>query len=137
MYNKQKTEYENRSGDWSSDVCSSDLAAVRMGMVGGMGKTQTVGATAYSLDGFVIGTVTGGQDAGKLTSVNVSVTGSSSESGWYNATTAVVGTPIKVGKNAQNQDSGIAFTQGQYQVVMTGKFSDNTSQVIYTGTVPV
>src|SRR3546814_10865693 len=36
---KQKTAYEMRISDWSSDVCSSDLQHVRVGqhaMVGGM-----------------------------------------------------------------------------------------------------
>ena len=28
---KQKTAYEIGTGDWSSDVCSSDLAAARIG----------------------------------------------------------------------------------------------------------
>src|SRR3546814_18122478 len=32
---KQKTAYEMRISDWSSDVCSSDLADRRHGLVGG------------------------------------------------------------------------------------------------------
>src|SRR3546814_8061133 len=33
---KQKTAYEMRISDWSSDVCSSDLLSSRRGMVQGM-----------------------------------------------------------------------------------------------------
>src|SRR3546814_7817748 len=39
---KQKTAYEMRISDWSSDVCSSDLAAV-LG-IGGCGRTEFGGA---------------------------------------------------------------------------------------------
>src|SRR3546814_6820166 len=41
---KQKTAYEMRISDWSSDVCSSDLAAIVTGGASGLG-----GATAERL----------------------------------------------------------------------------------------
>ena len=40
---KQKTSYEIGTGDWSSDVCSSDLGALPQGE---MGSIKSVGAAA-------------------------------------------------------------------------------------------
>src|SRR3546814_2399534 len=37
---KQKTAYEMRISDWSSDVCSSDLHGVRRGVQGGGGAAD-------------------------------------------------------------------------------------------------
>src|SRR3546814_16029977 len=36
LFFKQKTAYEMRISDWSSDVCSSDLLSIEMGARGGM-----------------------------------------------------------------------------------------------------
>src|SRR3546814_12187567 len=48
---KQKTAYEMRISDWSSDVCSSDLAArTEMGWVAGP-QTWTLGGEAPSSAG--------------------------------------------------------------------------------------
>src|SRR3546814_7589448 len=44
---KQKTAYEMRISDWSSDVCSSDLAAFAVAVV----QAQGVQAFAQSLQG--------------------------------------------------------------------------------------
>src|SRR3546814_7138260 len=44
---KQKTAYEMRISDWSSDVCSSDLAAHFMHPV----KSRTAIVTAYAVYG--------------------------------------------------------------------------------------
>src|SRR3546814_16152539 len=38
---KQKTAYEMRISDWSSDVCSSDLAAVEVHDLAGIGRART------------------------------------------------------------------------------------------------
>src|SRR3546814_1119976 len=43
---KQKTAYEMRISDWSSDVCSSDLAAERRGC-GPLGRLQIDIAAAH------------------------------------------------------------------------------------------
>src|SRR3546814_10754062 len=37
---KQKTAYEMRISDWSSDVCSSDLSTVPAGRAGGSAETK-------------------------------------------------------------------------------------------------
>ena len=37
---KQKTAYEIGTGDWSSDVCSSDLAAMRKGQYKNQGRCR-------------------------------------------------------------------------------------------------
>src|SRR3546814_5161406 len=39
---KQKTAYEMRSSDWSSDVCSSDLQVAEAGAGRGAGRGQLV-----------------------------------------------------------------------------------------------
>src|SRR3546814_7418916 len=44
---KQKTAYEMRISDWSSDVCSSDLAAA----VNGCGEAFDLGALRQQTDG--------------------------------------------------------------------------------------
>src|SRR3546814_15854788 len=44
---KQKTAYEMRISDWSSDVCSSDLNG---GQTGGFGAGQALGAMAEIAD---------------------------------------------------------------------------------------
>src|SRR3546814_3274188 len=38
---KQKTAYEMRISDWSSDVCSSDLASVRLSLWGAIAGNTT------------------------------------------------------------------------------------------------
>src|SRR3546814_5282642 len=40
---KQKTAYEMRISDWSSDVCSSDLVAVQRQVESGVGVTVGIG----------------------------------------------------------------------------------------------
>src|SRR3546814_10328626 len=45
---KQKTAYEMRISDWSSDVCSSDLEAVRDGKASAMISAGNTGATMAS-----------------------------------------------------------------------------------------
>src|SRR3546814_9552907 len=37
---KQKTAYEMRISDWSSDVCSSDLALAVLGLLAGCAETE-------------------------------------------------------------------------------------------------
>src|SRR3546814_7685438 len=46
---KQKTAYEMRISDWSSDVCSSDLSIALAGMKGcaGVGKIQSLPVAEY------------------------------------------------------------------------------------------
>src|SRR3546814_7782576 len=46
----QKTAYEMRSSDWSSDVCSSDLATLRLPGIGGDAR-EAVAALAVGLGG--------------------------------------------------------------------------------------
>src|SRR3546814_2830428 len=43
---KQKTAYEMRISDWSSDVCSSDLAAAAMKLLSGLALTYLEGFNA-------------------------------------------------------------------------------------------
>src|SRR3546814_8647771 len=38
---KQKTAYEMRISDWSSDVCSSDLGAAQFGSAGAVDRLRT------------------------------------------------------------------------------------------------
>src|SRR3546814_18390536 len=42
VFFKQKTAYEMRISDWSSDVCSSDLAAVPVGLGHGSGCRRAI-----------------------------------------------------------------------------------------------
>src|SRR3546814_8784684 len=51
VFCKQKTEYEMRISDWSSDVCSSDLAAPQ---AAGEGPRQRVDASAGRRDGGIL-----------------------------------------------------------------------------------
>src|SRR3546814_1970532 len=63
---KQKTAYELRISDWSSDVCSSDLATGSVSgnsFVGGLVGLQTVGSISQS---YATGSVTGGFATGGL-----------------------------------------------------------------------
>src|SRR3546814_10167025 len=46
---KQKTAYEMRISDWSSDVCSSDLLKDRLTRVDGIGDVQVFGARDYAM----------------------------------------------------------------------------------------
>src|SRR3546814_20938845 len=43
---KQKTAYEMRISDWSSDVCSSDLGTAEQDMTAAVGKGSTIGEIA-------------------------------------------------------------------------------------------
>src|SRR3546814_11452634 len=58
---KQKTAYEMRISDWSSDVCSSDLALLTAAIIGDPTKIYDGNAVAtltsanYSLTGFIAG----------------------------------------------------------------------------------
>src|SRR3546814_6365805 len=54
---KQKTAYEMRISDWSSDVCSSDLP----GFSGALGTT--LGAAGVNIATFHLGRAAQGQDA--------------------------------------------------------------------------
>src|SRR3546814_5795613 len=47
---KQKTAYEMRISDWSSDVCSSDLHAVRKAAVVDLDRVQEVGRRLHLRD---------------------------------------------------------------------------------------
>src|SRR3546814_7881254 len=49
---KQKTAYEMRISDWSSDVCSSDLPAVRAGSVG---DDTAFGTRGHRIDDLLLG----------------------------------------------------------------------------------
>src|SRR3546814_6825637 len=65
---KQKTAYEMRISDWSSDVCSSDLADLRLALQQGMSdfaacRTDVVFlGPAYALAGIVLVHLTVGHD---------------------------------------------------------------------------
>src|SRR3546814_2279123 len=51
---KQKTAYEMRISDWSSDVCSSDLAGTTLtvsGLISGAGTLAKAGADTLTLTG--------------------------------------------------------------------------------------
>src|SRR3546814_8773879 len=62
---KQKTAYEMRISDWSSDVCSSDLAPIVEGVLADAGVTladvDAIAATAGPglIGGVMVGLVTG------------------------------------------------------------------------------
>src|SRR3546814_15669759 len=43
---KQKTAYEMRISDWSSDVCSSDIGTAEQDMTAAVGKGSTIGEIA-------------------------------------------------------------------------------------------
>src|SRR3546814_5692503 len=47
---KQKTAYEMRISDWSSDVCSSDLSALRRILGGGVSIQDLDAVARYGLD---------------------------------------------------------------------------------------
>src|SRR3546814_4757024 len=66
FFSKQKTAYEMRISDWSSDVCSSDLPAqeVALGHVDVLGKRTEVDVVhgvapgiAHHVPGIVVGVV--------------------------------------------------------------------------------
>src|SRR3546814_52312 len=62
---KQKTAYEMRISDWSSDVCSSDLIA-RLAPIGGLGKGFGKAALRFAQDrGFAHAGLSGEHDAGR------------------------------------------------------------------------
>src|SRR3546814_4673827 len=44
---KQKTAYEMRISDWSSDVCSSDLSGAGIGIAGTSGKSTVTGMLGW------------------------------------------------------------------------------------------
>src|SRR3546814_2971818 len=46
---KQKTAYEMRISDWSSDVCSSDLASVAGTMIAQAAQAMEFGATSEDI----------------------------------------------------------------------------------------
>src|SRR3546814_3571245 len=52
---KQKTAYEMRISDWSSDVCSSDLLSDHFASFGSRIMSATAGEHPYVLDGLVLG----------------------------------------------------------------------------------
>src|SRR3546814_6363976 len=62
---KQKTAYEMRISDWSSDVCSSDLLAIKHGMT-----TLELGATIFpyltTVEGLKLAAQTFDKDVAKL-----------------------------------------------------------------------
>src|SRR3546814_9550177 len=49
---KQKTAYEMRISDWSSDVCSSDLRGLRLGL--GVVRTGEIGRSADGLGNGIV-----------------------------------------------------------------------------------
>src|SRR3546814_4359409 len=52
---KQKTAYEMRISDWSSDVCSSDLvASMGVQIHGGMGFIEETGAAQHYRDARIL-----------------------------------------------------------------------------------
>src|SRR3546814_4989436 len=57
---KQKTAYEMRISDWSSDVCSSDLLAASHGLVPSMAVARAGPARYWGCDGGrpVLGVIT-------------------------------------------------------------------------------
>src|SRR3546814_4432894 len=66
---KQKTAYEMRISDWSSDVCSSDLA-VNLGLAGGQntggGGTDTLIGIEHAAGSGFADTLTGNAGANRL-----------------------------------------------------------------------
>src|SRR3546814_14721382 len=61
---KQKTAYEMRISDWSSDVCSSDLCAVRASpvayvaeVIGGAGRQTFCKRNVHDRADFLVGTI--------------------------------------------------------------------------------
>src|SRR3546814_20705942 len=50
FFSKQKTAYELRISDWSSDVCSSDLADVVLVSIGRRPNTEGLGLDAIGLE---------------------------------------------------------------------------------------
>src|SRR3546814_968186 len=60
---KQKTAYEWRISDWSSDVCSSDLVAAAQPVPTGFGRTVIVGDGLFQLRGGDAACVGEGGDA--------------------------------------------------------------------------
>src|SRR3546814_4175889 len=63
---KQKTAYEMRISDWSSDVCSSDLVAKKVEAVAGAlsERAQQTGRDAVTVAGATAQTLAGLQDLG-------------------------------------------------------------------------
>jgi hypothetical protein len=74
--------------------------------------------------------ITGGADVGQLIAFNASATGPSADVEFNEkkgTSSELVGYPLTATTKAA----------GKYQVVITGKFADNTSQVLYSGSVIV
>src|SRR3546814_6609469 len=69
---KQKTAYELRISDWSSDVCSSDLQTVQFTLVDDSGgallqSSATTNASGQATITYRAGGTTGSQDGVKIT----------------------------------------------------------------------
>ncbi|HJK78836.1 MAG TPA: type IV pilin [Methanocorpusculum sp.] len=104
------------------------VAAVVMGMVGNMSDQKDVGVIVQPGVDSVLVTVSSGADANKLTDLavyadNTQLTKDASLTG-----------NVVVGKPYNFTESSLA---GNYKVTVTGNFTDNTSSVIYTGTVAI
>src|SRR3546814_11491540 len=91
---KQKTAYEMRISDWSSDVCSSDLD---ISIISVNGKTPRIDPSAFIAPGCrIIGDVVIGPD--------VSI--------WYNCVLRADVNQIRVGARSNIQDGSVVHCDG-------------------------
>ena len=105
------------------------ISAAVLPMAGDLGTVKSVSVTVgLNADGTLpVVTVIGGDDAGMLTNLTVYVSGVSD---------AVIDEtePIVVGK-PYIAEANMGITAGQHTVNVVGKFSDSTTQTLYTGTL--
>ena len=105
------------------------ISAAVLPMAGDLGTVKSVSVTVGLNDKGTLPVVTviGGDDAGMLTNLTVYVSG-------YDSAVLDTEKPV-VGKPYSPTTTGLDITDGQHTVNVVGKFSDSTTQTLYTGTL--
>lgn len=111
------------------------VAAVVMGMVGNVGESKNVGVivTPYSegANAGVVVTISSGADANKVNNMTAYLDGKALKNG---ATNEYIANPEVGIPYTFNRTAGAAVTG---TVTVSATFTDNTTQVIYTGNVAI
>src|SRR3546814_8069837 len=99
---KQKTAYEMRISDWSSDVCSSDLqkqtAGTVLGAVGGGLLGSTIGKGSGRLVAVGAGTLLGGLIGSEIGNSLDKADRTAAADAYHRAGDAPIGETIKIGR---------------------------------------